>query len=55
MNYPYIYWFSITDLNFRNLSFRQTGADTIVRVLGQDIAVLLDTQASSLTSNNFFI
>lgn len=42
-----------TGLSFSDLAIRQTGADTTIRFLGQDIAVLLNTQTSRLTSSSF--
>jgi Ca2+-binding RTX toxin-like protein len=45
--------FGGTDLQFADLDLVQMGRDTVIRALGQDVAKLLNTQASSLTSNAF--
>ena len=45
--------FGGTGLQFSDLDITQMGRDTLIRALGQDVAKLLNVQASSLTSSAF--
>ena len=45
--------FANTDLKFDDLSLIQDGSNTIINALGQDLAILLKTQATDLSSSDF--
>ncbi len=43
----------LTFLDFDALDLTQDGSNTIVNALGKDLAILLDTQASALSTSDF--
>ncbi len=45
--------FGATDLDFDQLTLTQDGNSTVINALGQDLAVLLNTQASDLSASDF--
>ncbi len=45
--------FGTTNLDFDALDLTQDGSNTIVNALGKDLAILLDTQASALSTSDF--
>ncbi|EAZ92113.1 alkaline phosphatase [Crocosphaera chwakensis] len=45
--------FGATDLDFDQLTLTQDGNSTVINALGQDLAILLNTQASELSASDF--
>ncbi|MEM7717148.1 MAG: hypothetical protein AAF349_26965, partial [Cyanobacteria bacterium P01_A01_bin.68] len=45
--------FANTTLGFDNLNLTQDGSNTVINALGQDLAILLDTQVNNLSASDF--
>ncbi len=46
--------FGSTNLSFEDLALMQEGSNTVINALDQDLAILRNTQASSLSESDFF-